>query len=168
MFTFYSDRIEILSHGALSPKLTIEDFYKGKSEPTNKKLSDIFLQLHISERTGRGVPTILKNYGEQAFIFADNWIQVTIPFNFINAVDYQISPNVVNKSSEYVVNKTLNKSQLLILKAIRNNPNITIEGLTRETGLGHTAIQNNLNKLQSLSIISRVGSRKNGYWEVVK
>ena len=30
MFTFYSDRIEILSHGSLSPKLTIQDFYKGK------------------------------------------------------------------------------------------------------------------------------------------
>ena len=67
MFIFYSDRIEILSHGALSPKLTIKDFYKGKSEPTNKKLSDIFVQLHISERTGRGVPTILNSYGEKAF-----------------------------------------------------------------------------------------------------
>lgn len=64
IFTFYSDRIEILSHGALSPKLTIKDFYKGKSEPTNKKLSDIFVQLHISERMGRGVPTILNSYCE--------------------------------------------------------------------------------------------------------
>ena len=31
MFTFYSDRIEILSNGALSPKLSMSDFYKGKS-----------------------------------------------------------------------------------------------------------------------------------------
>ena len=165
MFTFYSDRIEILSHGALSPKLTIKDFYKGKSEPRNKKLSDIFVQLHISERTGRGVPTILNSYGEKAFKFANNWIQVTIPFNFINAVDYQITPNVVNKSGEYVVNKRLSKNQIIILKAIRNNPNITIEEISRETGLGHTAIQNNLNKMQDINIIKRIGSRKNGYWE---
>jgi ATP-dependent DNA helicase RecG len=165
MFTFYSDRIEILSHGPLSPKLTISDFYKGKSEPINKKLSDIFVQLHISERTGRGVPTILKSYGESAFDFSDNWIQVTIPFNFINVVDYQITPKVVNKSGEYVVNKNLNKNQLLILKVLRNNPNITIKGLCRETKLGHTAIQNNLNKLQDFKIIQRIGSRKKGYWE---
>ena len=34
--------------------------------------------------------------------------------------------------------------------------------------LGHTAIQNNLNKMQDINIIKRIGSRKNGYWEVLK
>lgn len=29
-----------------------------------------------------------------------------------------------------------------------------------ETGLGHTAIQNNLNKMQDINIIKRIGSRK--------
>ena len=37
-----------------------------------------------------------------------------------------------------------------------------------DTGLGHTAIQNNLNKMQDINIIKRIGSRKNGYWEVLK
>ena len=75
---------------------------------------------------------------------------------------------MVNKCVEEVVNKLLNKSQLSIIKSIRNNPNITISELEKETGLGHTAIQNNLNKMQELSIIERVGSRKTGYWKVVK
>ena len=167
MFTFYSDRIEILSHGPLSPKLTIDDFYKGKSEPINKKLSDIFLQLHISERTGRGVPIILSQYGKQAFEFASNWIQVTIPFNFINVVDYDVYGKVVNKSGEEVVNKVLSINQKEILKHIRNNPNITISELVKIIGVGHTAIQNNLNKLQDMGIIARKGARKNGYWEVL-
>ena len=74
---------------------------------------------------------------------------------------------MVNKSGEEVVNKLLNKSQLSIIKAIRNNPNITIAELEKETKLGHTAIQNNLNKLQSLSVIERVGSRKTGYWKIL-
>ena len=75
---------------------------------------------------------------------------------------------MVNKSGEYVVNKSLSKNQIIILKAIRNNPNITIEGISRETGLGHTAIKNNLNKMQDINIIKRIGSRKNGYLEVLK
>ena len=115
------------------------------------------MQLHISERTGRGVPTILKRYGEQAFEFAENWIQVTIPFNLINVVDYQIEAKVVNKSGEKVVNK----AQIEILKQLRNNLNITISELVKIIGIGHTAIQNNLNKLQELNVVTRVGSRKN-------
>ena len=67
---------------------------------------------------------------------------------------------MVNKSGEYVVNKSLSKNQIIILKAIRNNPNITIEGISRKTGLGHTAIQNNWNKMQDINIIKRIDSRK--------
>lgn len=57
MFTVYSDRIEILSHGTMPPKQTVEGFFMGESVPVNQKLSDLFLQLHISERSGQGVPT---------------------------------------------------------------------------------------------------------------
>ena len=55
------------------------------------------------------------NISEKAFEFSDNWIQVTIPFNFISVVNYQIEKKVVNKNGEEVVNKLLNKSQLSIL-----------------------------------------------------
>lgn len=166
MITFFSDRIEILSHGPLSPKLTMADFYSGRSEPINRKLSDIFVQLHISERTGRGVPTILKRYGEKAFVFDSHSILVTIPFNYINVVDYQIRPQIGIKSREYVGNKLLSKNQIEIIKALRNNPNITIEGLVRETDLGHAAIENNLKKLQAMGIVTRIGSKKKGYWNI--
>lgn len=44
----------------------------------------------------------------------------------------------------------------MILKSLRNNPNITIAGLSRETSLGNTAIHNNLSILQSLDIINAI------------
>ena len=47
----------------------------------NQKFSDIFLQLHISERTGRGVPKITGIYGKETYEFRDNSIVVAIPFN---------------------------------------------------------------------------------------
>ena len=50
----------------------------------NKKLSEILLQLHISEKSGRGVPRIVSEYGQQVFEFKDNAIVVTIPFNRLN------------------------------------------------------------------------------------
>jgi len=80
MFTVYSDRIEILSRGTLPPDQTIEGFFAGESIPVNRKLSEIFLQLHISEKSGRGVPKIVEVYGKDAVEFRENTIVVTIPF----------------------------------------------------------------------------------------
>ena len=58
MISVFSDRIEILSRGTLAPAQTMEGFFLGESIPVNEKLSEIFLQLHISEKSGRGVPKI--------------------------------------------------------------------------------------------------------------
>lgn len=50
MITFCSDRIEILSRGSLPPLQTINGFYEGHSVPVNDRLSELFMQLHISEK----------------------------------------------------------------------------------------------------------------------
>ena len=62
----------------------MEGFFAGESVPVNRKLSEIFLQLHISEKTGRGVPLITERYGREAYEFRENSIVVTIPFRWIN------------------------------------------------------------------------------------
>lgn len=54
MFTVFTDRIEILSRGPIPHGQTIEGFFRGESIPVNARLSEIALQLHISEKTGRG------------------------------------------------------------------------------------------------------------------
>ena len=80
MITVFSDRIEILSRGKIPPGQTIEGFFAGESVPVNQKLSDMLLQLHISERTGRGVPKITEVYGKETYEFRENSIVVSIPF----------------------------------------------------------------------------------------
>ena len=84
MFTAFQDRIEITSIGTLPPHQTKEGFYAGVSIPVNDKLTEIFVQLHISEKSGRGVPRIVGEYGEKAFDFSNNSITVTIPYNRLN------------------------------------------------------------------------------------
>lgn len=56
MITIYFNRIEILSRCSLAPLQTLNGFYEGHSIPVNDKLSEMFLQLHISEKTGRRSP----------------------------------------------------------------------------------------------------------------
>jgi len=57
----------------------------GELIPVNRKLSEIFLQLHISEKPGRGVPKIIEVYGKNVVEFRENAIVVTISFAHISA-----------------------------------------------------------------------------------
>lgn len=99
MITVFSDRIEILSRGKMPPGQTMEGFYAGESVPVNHKLSDMFLQLHISERTGRGVPKITEVYGKETYEFRENSIVVSIPFTRVD-VDEMTYDNTKNNQDE--------------------------------------------------------------------
>lgn len=160
MISVFSDRIEILSRGTLAPAQTMEGFYLGESIPVNEKLSEIFLQLHISEKSGRGVPKITEMYGKDAFSFRENSIVVTIPFERINKVGNKIEKKVGNK-------KLLNARRQKILTEMRDNPNITTAELHQILGISETAVENNLSFLKGNGYIERVGSKKAGYWKVL-
>ncbi len=69
---------------------TLDGFFEGHSVPVNEKLSELFLQLHISEKTNRGIPTITNKYGKKAIAINENTIVVTIPFNRINEVGNKV------------------------------------------------------------------------------
>lgn len=165
MITVYSDRIEILSRGGLAPLQTKAGFFRGHSVPVNEKLSEIFLQLHISEKTGRGIPVISSEYGEGAFDFSDNDITVTIPFNFINEVGNKVGNKVGDKVGNKVGDKSLNDFQTRVLAEIRNNPNITKPQLMIICHLGKTSIDKIISALKEKGYIERIGSNKSGYWK---
>ena len=55
-----------------------------------------------------------------------------------------------------------------IISEIRNNPNITKEQLFMIIGIRTTAIDKNLEYLKAHNYIERVGSKKTGYWKVLK
>ena len=72
----------------------MEGFFLGESIPVNEKLSEIFLQLHISEKSGRGVPKIIETYVKGAFTFRENSIVVTIPLQRIKKAGNKVGKKV--------------------------------------------------------------------------
>ena len=171
MITVYSDRIEILSRGTLPREQTLEGFFSGESIPVNKKLSEIFLQLHISEKTGRGVPKITEKYGKDAFEFRENAIVVKIPFNWINVMGNKLGDKMGNKVGNKAASSTeqnihLNETQLMILNFIRDNNNITKKQLQEKTSKSKTTVDNTISFLREHGLIERIGSNKTGYWKV--
>ena len=157
MISVFSDRIEILSRGTLAPAQTMEGFFLGESIPVNEKLSEIFLQLHISEKSGRGVPKITEMYGKDAFSFRENSIVVTIPFDRIQKVGNKVG----NK-------KKLNARRQQIMQEIRDNSSITTAELAKILQISETAVNNNLAFLKENLYIKRVDSKKKGYWQVLE
>lgn len=160
MVSVFSDRIEILSKGTLAPSQTMEGFFLGESIPVNYKLSEIFLQLHISEKSGRGVTKIIEAYWKEAFAFRENSIVVTIPFNRIKKDNSKVGKKVGNKSE-------LNERRQRILTEMKDNPNITKNELHKLLGVSTTAIDNNITYLKENGYIERIGSTKAGYWKVL-
>ena len=138
----------------------MEGFFLGESIPVNEKLSEIFLQLHISEKSGRGVPKITEMYGKDAFSFRENSIVVTIPFERINKVGNKVGKKVGDK-------KPLNSRRQKIISEMRDNPNITTAELHNILGVSETAVENNISFLRENGYIERVGSKKAGYWKVL-
>lgn len=78
----FNDRLEIISTGGLPHNMTKEDFFGGVSKPVNEALAKIFIKLGLIEQTGHGVTAITDKYGKEAFTFLDNFLRVTIPFNY--------------------------------------------------------------------------------------
>lgn len=161
MFTIYSDRIVIFSRGELAKGQSIQGFYQGRSVPVNKKLSDIFLQLHISERTGRGVPRIIESYGKQAFEFLDDGIEVTIPFHRINIASW--GDKWGNKWGD---KKEMPDNYAKVLNLIRDNPNATKKQIVKELQIGKSTVDRAIESLKTKGLIERIGSKKSGYWKV--
>ena len=130
----------------------MEEFFAGESIPVNKKLSEIFLQLHISEKTGRGVPIVMQRYGRNAYEFRENSIVVTIPFNWINVMGDKAGNKEGNKRGNKNHEHGLNQTQVRILAEIRNNPNITKARLMELLDLGKTTIDRGVSVLKTMAI----------------
>lgn len=169
MISVFSDRIEILSRGNLAPYQTIDGFFLGESIPVNEKLSNIFAQLRISDKSGRGVPKIVSNYGRKAFEFRENSIVVIIPFKIIKK-DGETNDSLVTIPNTLFDNdrfKTLNSVRKTIISEMRNNPNVTKAQLMVVLNISDTAVDKNIKFLRDNNFIRRIGSNKNGYWEVL-
>lgn len=155
----FSDRIEIISTGGLPVDLNKDEFYKGISKPVNAKLQKIFGQLGYVEQTGHGIPLIISNYGKQAFDIMDNFINVTIPFNY----EKKNSGNS-NVYQEFIASA----AEQQIINCINENPSVTIRELVEISKYSDGYVRKMLTSLKSKKIIERQGGRKEGKWIVVR
>jgi len=167
MFTMFSDRLEIISFGGLPAGQTINDFFNGKSVPTNKYLAEVFAMLGVSEKTGKGVPLIVRSYSKDVFDIDVTTIEVTIPFNRINIMsDVNSNNDTVNENNEDRENLTNNERTILI--EMEKNPNISVKELMEATSLSNAGVRKNIKNMKENGYVERKGTSRFGYWKILK
>ena len=75
----------------------------------------------------------------------------------------------INGTINGVIKDTLDfcQNDYKVLHAIKEDPRLPIHLLATKLKLGTRTVQRSLDKLANGGKIVRIGSRKNGYWEIV-
>ena len=157
MINVFTDRIEILSRGTLAQGQTYDGFFKGESIPVNPELATIFLQLRLSERSGMGVPKILRAYGKEAFAFNENSIVVTLPFHKMKINEPKV---------DHPVDQSLGATKIKIVGLFLDKNTMTSKEMAQSLGLSIQAIKKNVKQLKDSGVIERIGDNRKGFWKV--
>lgn len=126
-----------------------------RSTPRNKLLADFFKDLGLIEKYGSGIQQVINSFNESH-----------LPAPEFKNISDGFMVTVYSGSPEKLGNK-LGDNQKRLLKAIMDNPEISLSQLSKEIGISQTAIENNTNKLKRSGIIRRIGPTKGGHWEII-
>lgn len=155
----FDDRMEIMSYGGIPYVLPESEFYCGRSIPVNKGLLTVFFASGFAEQTGHGVPTIVNDYGKEAFSISPNFVNVTLPFSFEPAF-------VQARKAQDVSSMRLTQNQRNVADHLRDNPESTLQDAADGCSLSLICVKKIVSALKEMGLVSRTGSRKKGRWVV--
>ncbi|MDR2196933.1 MAG: winged helix-turn-helix transcriptional regulator, partial [Coriobacteriales bacterium] len=142
------------AHGRIDPN----DF---SPDAKNPLLSWFFVNIGRADYMGSGVRNLYKytkiySGGEPELIEGDIF-KTIIPLS----ETLETRGNVSNVS-----NVSENETALSILRLIRENQEITYTALSEKTALNRRTIQRHIQKLKAEGLLHRIGSGRNGHWEI--
>ena len=165
-----------------------DDFFSGISSPRNKELMRVFRDVDMVEALGSGMKRIQEVYSREIFTFMDNFIRTTIYFksqsqNSRPADEKAFDAEIGDDGN---VNGNVNKPQLTerqkniisiitegnIYNAKSNTKNgnvngcVTTQYIMSKFNFSERTLFRELADLKRLGYIKRVGSDKNGHWEI--
>ncbi len=76
--------------------------------------------------------------------------------------DYTKATFYLKKVSE----DKLGNTEQRILEIIAGSPEVTIAKIAAQLNIATTTVEYNIDKLRKKELLERIGSRKNGYWQV--
>jgi len=172
----YPNSITIINYGGPDRSIKLEAFQKGIVKPRryrNRRLGDFLKELDLSEGKATGIPLIrkaLKENGSPGPVFNTDDDRSFFEVQLFIHPDFEgdeIASNDVSSSDHDLPREKLNENALKILSLMKQNPGISISDLAQTIGISTRAIDKNITKLKKGKLITRKGTTKSGYWEVL-
>ena len=161
----FTDRVEIYNPGQFPEGHNPEDFIRGEERSIlrNPLIAQILYYSRDIERFGSGLKRIYEECQNN---------NVKVEFEKLKSgfvvVFYRKKKVIYPKDTIKDTIKLLSENEQKIINTIMQNPNITIEELSKKLNINIRNTKKNIAKLKEKGLIKRIGSRKIGYWEVVK
>ena len=163
----YPNEVLIYNDGRIPESWTIETlFTKHTSVPFNPLIANAFFRSGQIESWGRGIEKItnsLKMWKMPKPFYRTKKNEVMIGFKIENQ---EIESIISQYSMKGEIDFGLNQTQELLLKIIRQSPDVTIKSMATILGLTENHIKKNTQHLKKIGLINRIGSNKKGYWEI--
>lgn len=152
----YSNRISITNPGSFANEFTPNDFFYRdlKSYLRNQSIADVLYLCKDVETCGHGLKKVYRLCKEAKvdISYINNENDFTIEFSRIDR----------NQDGE------LSKEEFSVLSVFKTNKNAIKDDVIRQTGLSSRTIDRIIKSLKEKALLRRIGSNKNGYWEVLK
>ncbi len=168
----FKDKLFVYNSGQLPENWTLKTITTShRSQPYNPDIANVFFKAGLIESWGRGIEKVIdasKKYNGTTPLFSwDNGLNVEFYSKYPNGEELESSTKRPSKDLVKDLEKSLNQSQIKIMKLIDANPNITQSELSKEIGINDKNIRNNIKKLKDLGLLKRIGPAKGGYWEII-
>ncbi len=167
----YDDKMFIANDGKLPQDWTIEDLMgKHKSKPYNPLIAHVFYLAGHVESWGRGVEKIWEVCKEDGIHQPEYTIHpgdIMIKFSAPEDRIIRTGTRVTEEVTDGVTDKVTDKEEM-IFKLIQKNPDITYQEMVNELKTSRKTVSKYVKILKEKGLIRRVGSDRQGSWEIIK
>jgi ATP-dependent DNA helicase RecG len=160
----YSNRIAIINPGSFANNYMPNDFFNKdlKSYLRNQSIADVLYLCKDVETCGHGLKKVyhLCEEANVSISYINNENDFTIEFSRIDR----------NESGEIngEINGEISEEEFSVLAVFKSNKNAIKDETIKQTGLSSRTIDRIIKSLKQKGLLRRIGSNKNGYWEVLK
>ncbi len=166
-FKVFSNKIVLWNSGWLPLDLTIQDIKSGKdkSVPRNKLIAEIFRDVRVMERYGRGISGAIKHTKDYG-LPEPEITEVSGGFEVCIFSKEFTTKKTREETREETMEETMEETREEIIRMIKENPKITMKELANKIGISDKGIEWNIRKLKDSGILKRIGPTKGGHWEI--